>query len=147
MDKNSNILIINGPNLNMLGMREKSHYGDFKLDDIENDLNEIASSHAVSLIHFQSNSEEAIINKIHEFYINQGNKIIINPAAFTHTSVAIRDALLCNENACIIEVHISNIHKRETFRKNSYFSDIAMAVIAGAGRDGYKFAFNLLLNR
>lgn len=143
----SNILLINGPNLNMLGMREKSLYGDFTLNDIVENLNIIANKNNYELESFQSNSEEQIINKIHEFYLNNGNKIIINPAAFTHTSIAIRDALLCNQDAEIIEVHISNIHKREDFRKKSFISDIAYAVIAGAGKDGYEFALNLLIKR
>lgn len=135
----STILVINGPNLNMLGQREPDTYGYETLDDIIEMLIAIADEHNVRLDDFQSNAEHEIIERIHKTMQDDTQFIIINPAAFTHTSVAIRDALATVDKP-FIEVHISNIHKREAFRTHSYFSDIAEGVIAGLGTKGYQLA-------
>lgn len=135
----SSILVINGPNLNMLGRREPLIYGRQTLADIIEELETIADDFAVRLWHFQSNAEHEIIERIHQAMDDGTEFIIINPAAFTHTSVAIRDALAA-VNLPFIEVHLSNVHKREDFRQHSYFSDLAVGVIAGLGSDGYRFA-------
>lgn len=135
----STILVINGPNLNMLGQREPDTYGYETLDDIIETLIAIADEHNVRLDDFQSNAEHEIIERIHKTMQDDTQFIIINPAAFTHTSVAIRDALATVDKP-FIEVHISNIHKREAFRTHSYFSDIAEGVIAGLGTKGYQLA-------
>ncbi|HEY9017156.1 type II 3-dehydroquinate dehydratase [Thiomicrospira sp.] len=135
----SSILVINGPNLNMLGRREPLIYGRQTLADIIEELETIADDFAVRLWHFQSNAEHEIIERIHQAMDDGTEFIIINPAAFTHTSVAIRDAL-ATVNLPFIEVHLSNVHKREDFRHHSYFSDLAVGVIAGLGSDGYRFA-------
>ena len=134
----ANILVINGPNLNMLGQREPDIYGHETLEDIISELETLADEYEVRLHNFQSNAEHKIVDRIHEAMGNI-DFIIINPAAFTHTSVAIRDAI-STVNIPFIEVHLSNIHKRETFRQNSYFSDIAEGVIAGLGTIGYQLA-------
>lgn len=135
----SSILVINGPNLNMLGRREPLIYGRQTLANIIEELETIADDFAVRLWHFQSNAEHEIIERIHQAMDDGTEFIIINPAAFTHTSVAIRDAL-ATVNLPFIEVHLSNVHKREDFRHHSYFSDLAVGVIAGLGSDGYRFA-------
>ena len=134
----ANILVINGPNLNMLGQREPDIYGHETLEDIISELETLADEYEVRLHNFQSNAEHKIVDRIHEAMGNI-DFIIINPAAFTHTSVAIRDAI-STVNIPFIEVHLSNIHKRETFRQNSYFSDISEGVIAGLGTIGYQLA-------
>lgn len=134
----ANILVINGPNLNMLGKREPEHYGRQTLADIIEELETLADDYEVRLHHFQSNAEHEIVDEIHSA-INEVDFIIINPAAFTHTSVAIRDAL-STVSIPFIEVHLSNIHKREAFRQHSYFSDLAEGVIAGLGPIGYQLA-------
>lgn len=133
------ILVINGPNLNMLGQREPDTYGYETLEDIIDGLVEMADQYNVRLLDFQSNAEHEIIERIHKTLTDGTDYIIINPAAFTHTSVAIRDAL-ATVNKPFIEVHISNIHKREEFRAHSYFSDLADGVIAGLGSKGYQLA-------
>ncbi|CAG8998749.1 MAG: 3-dehydroquinate dehydratase [Candidatus Celerinatantimonas neptuna] len=134
------ILVINGPNLNLLGQREPEIYGHQSLADIAKQLDQQAQSLHVKLEHFQSNHEGAIVDRIHQ---GMGNVdfIIINPGAFTHTSVALRDALL-GVNIPFIEVHLSNIHAREPFRKHSYLSDKAIGVICGLGSQGYQFALS-----
>lgn len=137
------ILLLNGPNLNMLGIREPSHYGSSFLSDIEANLKLIASKSSVQLETFQSNSEEKLIEKIHNSF-QCVDFIIINPAAFTHTSVALRDALL-SIAVPFVEVHLSNVHKREPFRHHSYFSDIAEGVICGLGAKGYEYALDFAL--
>lgn len=142
----ASILVVNGPNLNMLGKREPGIYGHQTLADIISDLTEQASQLNAQLDHFQSNSEADIIERIHAC-MNDGTQfIIINPAAFTHTSVAIRDAL-ATVNLPFIEVHLSNIHKREAFRAHSYFSDLAEGVIAGLGAQGYELALNAAVTK
>lgn len=133
------ITVINGPNLNLLGMREPGHYGNKTLDDIR--LSLIAQADALDhqLDFHQHNAEHLIVELIHRAYQAKVDFIIINPAAFTHTSVAIRDALLATQIP-FIEVHLSNVHAREPFRKHSYFSDIAKGVICGLGATGYELA-------
>lgn len=134
------ITIINGPNLNLLGIREPGHYGSQTLSEIQNKLEKQAAAHNHLLNFHQHNAEHQIVELIHRAYQDSVDFIIINPAAFTHTSVAIRDALLAT-GIPFIEVHLSNIHARESFRKHSYFSDIAKGVICGLGASGYELAF------
>lgn len=134
----ANILVINGPNLNLLGKREPEHYGRQSLSDIIESLEVLADDYEVRLFNFQSNAEHEIIDRIHHA-MKDIDFIIFNPAAFTHTSVAIRDAL-STVKIPFIEVHLSNIHRREPFRNHSYFSDIAEGVIAGLGPIGYQLA-------
>ena len=138
-----NILLINGPNLNLLGNREPEIYGSKSLDDIEKDLSVIANESGYQLLSFQSNAESEIVDWIHE-NADSALFLIINPGAFTHTSISIRDAIL-GTNISFIEVHISNIFSREEFRKESYFSDIAEGVISGLGFKGYKLALKAVL--
>ena len=132
----SKILLLNGPNLNLLGTREPSHYGHNSLEDIVNDLTQTSIQHGHQLSHLQSNAEFELINRIHQ---QDADVIIINPAAFTHTSIAIRDAFL-GTAIPFIEVHLSNVHAREAFRQHSYLSDIALGVISGFGKQSYQFA-------
>lgn len=139
MSKKFNILLLNGPNLNMLGAREPKHYGSISLTSIEEKIQTLATQHNVKVECFQTNSEEKLINKIHESF-QQVDFILINPAAYTHTSVALRDALLA-VSIPFVEIHLSNVHKREPFRHHSYFSDVAEGVICGLGAKGYEFAF------
>jgi 3-dehydroquinate dehydratase-2 len=139
---NNKILIINGPNINLLGKREPSIYGNGSLDDLEKSLHSEFLDRGVTLCFFQSNHEGAIIDAIHDATDCQG--IVINAGAYTHTSIAIRDALLGMKIPCV-EVHISNVYARETFRHHSYLSPIAKAVICGAGFDGYSFGVQYLL--
>lgn len=138
MSTNSNILVINGPNLNMLGQREPEIYGHQTLEQAMIELTTKGNELALSVAQFQSNSEGAIIDRIHQAF-KKVDFIIINPAAYTHTSVAIRDALL-SINVPFIEVHLSNVHAREAFRQHSYFSDAAVGVICGLGISGYQYA-------
>jgi len=133
------ILVLNGPNLNLLGTREPGHYGVTTLGDILKRLAEVADSYDAELASFQSNAEHELIERIHAAANEGTDVIIINPAAFTHTSVGLRDALQA-VGIPFIEVHLSNIHAREDFRKNSYFSDVAMGVISGLGAIGYELA-------
>ena len=132
------ILVLNGPNLNMLGKREPEVYGHQSLDDIIADLRSTAQNLDIAIEHVQSNREYELIDAIHSAH-QQIDFIIINPAAFTHTSVAIRDALLAVDIP-FVEVHLSNIHAREAFRHHSYVSDVAQGVICGFGSQGYEFA-------
>jgi len=135
----ADILVLNGPNLNMLGKREPEHYGRKTLKDIILELEALADEYEVRLHSFQSNAEHELVDRIHTALDEEIDFIIINPAAFTHTSVAIRDAL-STVKIPFIEVHLSNIHKREPFRTHSYFSDIAEGIIAGLGPIGYSLA-------
>lgn len=137
------ILVIHGPNLNMLGTREPQHYGSQTLADINQHLQDLARADQARLETFQSNSEASIIEKIHALSVNKMDYVIINPAAFTHTSIAIRDALSAVKTP-FIEVHLSNVHARESFRHHSYFSDIAQAVICGLGAEGYYAAYRYI---
>lgn len=133
------ILLLNGPNLNLLGLREPAHYGSTDLASIEQRLGETAAAAGAELACLQSNSEAALIERLHEAAEEGVECILFNPAAFTHTSVALRDALLAIAIP-FIEIHISNIHARETFRGHSYFSDIATGLICGLGTLGYDLA-------
>lgn len=133
------ILVLNGPNLNLLGVREPAHYGSDRLSDIEQRLRSMADEADYQLDFRQSNAEHEIVDWVQAALDQDIGFIIINPAAFTHTSVAIRDALLA-VNIPYIEIHLSNIHAREQFRAHSYFSDKAVGVIAGLGAQGYEYA-------
>jgi len=133
-----NITVIHGPNLNLLGQREPDHYGTLTLDDINSTLTKEASILNLTLEVYQSNGESEIVDKIQSL---KSDFIIINPAAYTHSSVAIRDALAAM-GIPFIEVHISNVFAREDFRKQSFFSDIAVGVISGLGTEGYCAALN-----
>ncbi len=139
------ILLLNGPNLNLLGVREPSLYGNKNLEQIVQNLTTVAKSNNISLSHLQSNAEHELVNAIHQA-LNNTDFIIINPAAFTHTSIALRDALLAVAIP-FIEVHLSNVHAREAFRHHSYFSDIAEGVITGFGAKGYEFALTVAIER
>jgi 3-dehydroquinate dehydratase-2 len=139
------ILVIHGPNLNMLGVREPEHYGNLTLLDINNHLAQLAKEDNIQLETFQSNSEAEIVTKIQSLMINKADAVIINPAAYTHTSVAIRDALSAVK-VPFIEVHLSNVYAREHFRHHSYFSDIAIGVISGLGAHGYYAAYQYVKN-
>ena len=139
----SNILLINGPNLNLLGNREPEIYGSKSLGDIEKELSIISAEMGHKLISFQSNSESEIVDWIHG-NADDAKFLLINPGAFTHTSISIRDAIL-GTNISFIEIHISNIFSREEFRKESYFSDIAEGVISGLGFKGYELALKAAL--
>lgn len=138
------ILLLNGPNLNMLGIREPDYYGAQTLDDIVSHLTQLAKEAGFTLAHHQDNSEAGLIERIHAASADGTKYIIINPAAFTHTSVALRDALLA-VGIEFTEVHLSNVYKREDFRKQSYFSDIAQGVISGFGAQGYEFALSVAI--
>ena len=138
MSGNKRVLLLNGPNLNLLGRREPEIYGSETLAQVVDVLTEQAKSLNIELQHFQSNSEAELISAIHDV-MGKVDYIIINPAAFTHTSIALRDALL-GVNIPFIEIHISNVHAREEFRHKSYLSDVAEGVICGLGTDGYHFA-------
>ena len=133
------ILVLHGPNLNMLGSREPEIYGSETLSDINQRLQSAATESGHHLQTLQSNAEYELIDRIHDAKPEGVDFIIINPAAFTHTSVALRDAILA-VNIPFIEVHLSNVHSRETFRHHSYFSDVAIGVICGLGSQGYDFA-------
>ncbi|KAF8253635.1 Dehydroquinase, partial [Wilcoxina mikolae CBS 423.85] len=133
------ILLLNGPNLNLLGTREPAIYGYTTLSDVEDTCSSICASRGATFSAFQSNHEGALIDRIHAARTEKVDFIIINPGGFTHTSVAIRDAL-AGVNIPFIELHISNVHTREAFRHKSFFSDLAVAVIAGLGTYGYEVA-------
>ncbi len=133
------ILVLNGPNLNLLGTREPEHYGKHSLNDIIQSLTTQASELGHQLEHLQSNAEHELVDRVHNAPHAEVKFILINPAAFTHTSVALRDALL-GVDIPFIEIHLSNVHARESFRQASYFSDIAVGVISGLGTQGYSLA-------
>ncbi|MFO7713368.1 type II 3-dehydroquinate dehydratase [Desulfosarcina sp.] len=139
------ILVVHGPNLNMLGQREPGHYGSRSLADINQALTAKAAELGLALSTFQSNHEGEIVDTMQQA-AGRVQGLIINPAAFTHTSVAIRDAVLLLQ-VPTIEVHLSNIHSREPFRRHSYIADIAMAQISGLGESGYLFALEALAKR
>ena len=134
------ISVIHGPNLNLLGEREPEHYGSMTLDDINSKLKDRACALDIEIDIFQSNSEAEIIEKIQSL---TSDFTIINPAAFTHSSVAIRDSLVAKKIK-FVEVHLSNVFAREAFRKNSFFSDVAVGVISGLGPEGYIAALNYI---
>jgi 3-dehydroquinate dehydratase-2 len=143
--KTPHILVLHGPNLNLLGMREPTHYGSDTLADIDARLQAHAQKAGMMLECLQSNSEAVLIERIHAAW-QRSTFIIINPAAFTHTSVALRDALSAVAIP-FIEVHLSNVHAREAFRQQSYFSDIAVGVISGLGAQGYALALEYALSQ
>ncbi len=140
------ILVLNGPNLNLLGTREPGHYGQDSLEDIGGRLRNQAAAMGCELGFEQSNAEHLLLERIHQAREQGVEFIIFNPAAFTHTSVALRDALLAVAIP-FIEVHLSNVHAREPFRAHSYFSDIAAGVITGLGAQGYELALQAALRR
>jgi len=140
----ADILVLNGPNLNLLGSREPQLYGDTSLAQLESRMQELATAAGSSLQSLQSNSEETLLEWIHQAPGQGVRCIVFNPAAFTHTSVALRDALLA-VGLPFIEVHLSNPWARESFRHHSYFSDIASGVISGLGGQGYLLAVRAAL--
>ena len=140
-----NVLVLHGPNLNLLGSREPQVYGRVTLDEINARLTELADAGGASLACLQSNAEAELVDRIQQARADGTQFIIINPAAFTHTSVAIRDALAA-VSIPFIEVHLSNVFAREAFRKESFFSDLAIGVISGLGAAGYDFALHYALN-
>lgn len=140
------ILVLHGPNLNLLGTREPTHYGTDTLPDIDSRLETLAKKAGVALESFQSNAEAELIGRIHEARTSGVAFILINPAAFTHTSVALRDALAAVAIP-FIEVHLSNVFAREAFRHHSYFSDLAVGVISGLGAKGYALALEFALDQ
>ncbi len=142
----SDILLLNGPNLNLLGMREPEHYGALSLADIVARMESLSESRGYSLDHLQSNAEFELIDRIHQAREQEVRYIIINPAAFTHSSIAIRDALL-GVSIPFIEVHLSNVYRRESFRHHSFFSDIAEGTIIGLGPKGYLLALDAVFEK
>jgi len=140
------ILVLHGPNLNLLGTREPKVYGRETLEDINRQLAGIAGKAGVALETFQSNAEGALVDRIHQAGRDKVGFILINPAAYTHTSVALRDAL-AGVGIPFVEVHLSNVHAREPFRHHSYFSAIAVGVICGLGSAGYRAALEFALAR
>ncbi len=142
----AHLLLLNGPNLNLLGTREPGVYGALTLDQIVTHVAQLAAEFSHHVSAFQSNSEAELIARIHEAPASHVAFIIFNPAAFTHTSVALRDALL-SVKIPFIEVHLSNVHARESFRHHSYFSDIAVGTITGLGAMGYELALRAATHR
>ena len=139
------LLVLNGPNLNLLGTREPEIYGTDTLDDIDQRLTRLADAAGHELACFQSNGEQPLIDRIHAARAEKVAFIVFNPGAFTHTSIALRDALLGVEIP-FIEVHLSNVHAREAFRQHSYLSDVAKGVISGFGARGYEFALTAAID-
>ena len=141
-----NILVLHGPNLNLLGSREPEHYGHDTLAQIDARLKKRASGAGAMLAAFQSNAESELVDRVHQAGRDGVNFILINPAAFTHTSVALRDAISA-VSIPFIEVHLSNVFAREPFRHHSYFSDLAVGVISGLGPMGYELALDYALSK
>jgi len=139
------ILVLHGPNLNLLGSREPDVYGRVTLDEINERLMTLAGKNGANLLYFQSNAEAALVERVQQARTDGTQFIVINPAAFTHTSVALRDALAAVAIP-FIEVHLSNVFAREAFRKESFFSDLAVGVISGLGAAGYEYAVQYALN-
>jgi 3-dehydroquinate dehydratase-2 len=135
----AHVLLLNGPNLNLLGLREPGLYGHVTLEQIHGRLTQLAAESGHRLTAYQSNSEADLIERIHQAPAEHVAFVIVNPAGFTHTSVALRDALLAVKIP-FIEVHLTNVHARESFRRHSYFSDIAVGTITGLGAVGYELA-------
>ena len=140
-----NVLVLHGPNLNLLGSREPDVYGHATLDEINTRLVELAGTHGANLYCFQSNAEASLVERVQQAHTDGTQFIVINPAAFTHTSIALRDALAA-VGIPFIEVHLSNVFAREAFRKESFFSDLAIGVISGLGVAGYEYAVQYALN-
>ena len=145
-DGETRILVLHGPNLNLLGTREPDIYGRTTLSDIHARMDSRARAAVVRLEYFQRNHEGELIDRVEAASAEGVNFIIINPAAYTHTSVALRDAL-AGVSIPFVEVHLSNVHAREPFRQHSYFSDIAIGVICGLGHQGYELALEFALRR
>jgi 3-dehydroquinate dehydratase-2 len=141
----SSILLLNGPNLNLLGEREPNIYGDFSLEDIEKTIEKLGKENKIDTECFQSNAEHELVDKIHGAKSNGVKIILFNPGAFTHSSISLRDAIL-GVNIPLIEIHLSNIYGREEFREKSYFSDIALGVVSGFGKQSYLMAFQAAKN-
>jgi 3-dehydroquinate dehydratase-2 len=141
-----NVLVLHGPNLNLLGTREPAVYGSTTLQDIDRDLLQIATEAGATLQSLQSNHEGVLIDRVHAARTDGTDFIVINPGAFTHTSVALRDAI-AGVAIPFVEVHLSNVHRREPFRHHSYFSDLAEGVIVGLGAMGYSLALKFALSR
>jgi 3-dehydroquinate dehydratase II len=144
--KRRKILVLHGPNLNLLGTREPAHYGSQTLADINGRLKQLAKTAGVDLECFQNNAEVELIERVHQAGVEQVSFIVVNPAAFTHTSIALRDAL-AGVAIPFIEVHLSNVFAREEFRHHSYFSDLAVGVISGLGAKGYEMALQYALQQ
>ena len=142
----ANFLVLNGPNLNLLGEREPELYGETSLDQVVENLSKISDKSGHELSDFQSNAEHELVDLIHKAKDNNVKCIIFNPGAFTHSSIALRDALVGIEIP-FIEVHISNIYSREDFRQKSFLSDIAVGVISGLGVEGYDLALKVAISR
>tara|TARA_B100000927_G_scaffold279671_1_gene263444 strand:+ start:167 stop:598 length:432 start_codon:yes stop_codon:yes gene_type:complete len=140
------VLVLNGPNLNLLGSREPEVYGTETLEDVQNRLASLASENSIQVSFYQSNSENDLIDELHNAKQDHVDYVIINPGAFTHTSIALRDAFL-GVNIPFLEVHISNIYSREEFRKKSYLSDISQGLITGLGVRGYEYALLSIIQR
>jgi len=140
-----NILVLHGPNLNLLGNREPSVYGRITLEEINVSLTELAKKNGVILSCFQSNAEAMLVERVQQARDDGTEFIVINPAAFTHTSIALRDSLAAVAIP-FIEIHLSNVFSREAFRKESFFSDLAVGVISGLGAAGYEYAVQYALN-
>jgi 3-dehydroquinate dehydratase-2 len=140
-----NILVLHGPNLNLLGSREPDVYGRVTLDEINKRLETLAGKSGANLFCFQSNAESELVERVQQARADGTQFIVINPAAYTHTSVALRDALAAVAIP-FIEIHLSNVFARETFRKESFFSDLAIGVISGLGAAGYEFAVQFALS-
>ncbi len=141
-----NILVLHGPNLNLLGSREPDVYGRITLDEINNNLTQQANKSGATVSTMQSNAEATLVDRVQAARLDGTDFIIINPAAFTHTSVALRDALAAVAIP-FIEVHLSNVFAREAFRKESFFSDLAVGVISGLGASGYELALQYALSK
>ena len=141
-----NVLVLHGPNLNLLGTREPAVYGSTTLQDIDRELQQIAQEAGATLQSLQSNHEGVLIDRVHAARTDGTDFIVINPGAFTHTSVALRDAI-AGVAIPFVEVHLSNVHRREAFRHHSYFSDLAEGVICGLGAQGYSLALKFALAR
>ena len=142
----ANFLVLNGPNLNLLGEREPELYGKTSLDQVVENLSNISDKSGHELSDFQSNAEHELVDLIHKAKDNNVKCIIFNPGAFTHSSIALRDALAGTEIP-FIEVHISNIYSREDFRQKSFLSEIAVGVISGLGVEGYELALKVAISR
>ncbi len=138
------LIVLNGPNLNLLGKREPNIYGNVTLDEINNSIKSLAMDLGIEVSFFQSNSEGDLIDKIHSS-VNEFDGILINPAAYTHTSVAIRDAFAA-VSLPVVEVHLSNIHRREEFRSKSFIAPVAIGQISGFGPDSYLLGIRALFN-
>ncbi|WP_028448787.1 MULTISPECIES: type II 3-dehydroquinate dehydratase [Chitinibacter] len=146
MSASDKILVLHGPNLNLLGLREPQHYGSQTLAQINAQLVALGTEHGIEVETFQSNREYELIERIHACLDDGTRYIVINPAAFTHTSIALRDAL-SGVKIPFVEVHLSNIHARDAFRHKSYFSDLAAGVICGLGPQGYQFGLHFAISK